>query len=334
MKLKFALLAVGIPLLALGGEGLYHAARNRQQVPMSCEQFVRQRPPELWLRLSACDLDYDTPGYRESNGRIAEIFFPVRAVRQPKSMPAPLLVATSDPDALAIVQATIGDGRQPDQEAVTVMMLRVVTLLKASREIEGVARAGLFELLQTKRSLQSFPVPLDAHYVVIDLHARPQVVVFGIEAGVGLLALLLFLVAGRGRAKALPAEPAVEAPATPVPVMLLLNLDRAAGTEAIEHAPPLGSREETIAALRRALGDIRFEDGGRGTFTRPDFTIEIDLGVHDPVWAATVRASGAGAKSALRALAGTTGWRLYVPKRGIFMDGIESPEQDERRFGI
>ena len=332
MKLKFALLAVGIPLLALGGEGLYHAARNLRQVAMTCEQFVRQRPRELWLRLSVCDLDYDAPGYRESNGRIAEIFFPVRAARQPKSMPAPLLVATSNPEALAIVQATIGDGRQPDQEAVTVMMLRVVTLLKASREIEGVARAGLFELLQTKRSLRSFPVPLDGHYAVIDLHARPRVVVPGIEAGVGLLALVLFLFTGRGRAEALPAEPVVEAPASPVPAMLLLNLDRAAGPDAIEHAPPLGGREETLATLRPALGGIRFEDGGWGRLSRPDFTIEIDLGVYDPVWTATVRASGAGAESAARALAGTTGWRLYVPKRGAFMD--DAPEQDERRFGI
>lgn len=322
MKLKFALLAVGIPLLALGGEGLYHAARNRQQVPMSCEQFVRQRPRELWLRLSACDLDYDSPGYRESNGRIAEVFFPMRAAGQPKSMPAPLLAATSNPDALAIMQATIGDGRQPDQEAVTVMMLRVVTLLRASREIEGVARAGLFERLQTKRSLQSFPVPLDARYVVIDLHARPQVVVPGIEAGVGLLAVLLFLLAGRGRPRALAAGPVAEGPAAPLPGMLLLNLNRSAGAEAVEHAPPLGSREETISALGRALGAVRFDDRGRGTFTRPDFTIEIDLGVHEPVWTATVRASGAGATSAVRALAGTTGWRLYVPKRGAFMDEL------------
>lgn len=328
MTLRFALLAVGIPLLALGGEGLYHAARSRQQVPMTCVDFVRQRPRDLWLRLTGCELDYDSPGYRESNGRIAEIFFPIRAVGQPQSMPAPLLAATTNPDALALVQGTIGNQRTPDQESVTVMMLRVVTMLKASREIEGLARSGVVDLLQTRRSLQSFPVRLDTHYVVVDLHARPQLVVPGVEAGVGLLAVVLFLLAGRrrGRARRRPAAPVAAMPVAPLPGMLLLNLEPSAGIEAIEHAPPLGSRDATRKALGRALSGIRFDDGGLGRFARPDFTIEIDLGVHEPVWAATVRASGAGATSAVRALAGTTGWRLYVPKRGVFLDAVDSRE--------
>ena len=325
MKLRFALLVIGLPLLALGGEGLYHAARSRRQVPMSCDWFVQQRPAHRWLRLTGCDLDYDSPGYRESNGQIAEIFFPVRVAGRSKSTPAPLLAATTDPDVLAIVQGTIGNGRQAGQEAVTVMMLRVVTRLRASREIEGLVRSGVLELLQTKRSLQSFPVPLDPHYTVVDLHARPQLAVPGIETGVGLLAVLVFLLAGRRRAKAVPAPAVAEAPATPLPGMLLLNLDRSAGPESIERAPPLGTREETIATIRRAVDGMVFDDGGTGTVTRPEFTIAVDIGVHEPVWTATVRASGAGAESALSSLAGATKWRLYVPKRGSFLDDASMP---------
>ena len=102
--------------------------------------------------------------------------------------------------------------------------------------------------------------------------------------------------------------------------MLLLNLDPSAGPESIEQAPPLGTREQTIVALRRALGGIEFDDGSLCRVAGPDFTMEIDIGEHEPVWTATVRASGAGAPSAVRALAGTTGWRLYVPRRGTFFD--------------
>lgn len=319
MKLRFALLAVGVPLLALGGEGLFHAARSRRQSTMTCEQFVRQRPRDLWVRLTGCELDYDSPGYRENGGQVAEIYFPIRAAGQPKGTPAPVLAATSNPDALALVQATIGNGRQADQEAVTVMMLRVVTLLHTAREVEGVVRTGIIERFQTKRSLQSFPVPLDPNYVVVDLHSRPALVVPGVEAGVGLLSVLLCLFSGRRRHTAPPAAIASISAGT-LPGMLLLKLDQSAGVEAIEHAPPLGSRDDTIANLRRALDGIRFQDGGTATLTRPDVTIEIDIGVHEPVWTATVRASGAGAAGALSALAGTTGWRVYAPKRGVFMD--------------
>ena len=322
MKLRLALLAVGIPLLALGGEGLFHAARSRRQSTMTCKQFVRERPAALWVRLTGCELDYEHPGYREADDHIAEIFFPIRAAGQPKGTPAPLLAATSDPEALAIVQATIGNGRQADQEAVTVMMLRVVTLLRASREIEGVARAGVIERLETKRSLQSFPIPLDPDYVVVDLHSRPQYVIPGVEAGAGALALLMFLRTGRRRVRRAtqPSVAVSEAPGAPLPRMLLLNLAASAGVEAIEHAPPLGTREETIAALRRALDGLQFDDGGTATFTRKDVAIEIDIGVHEPVWTATLQASGAGAASGVSALAGTTGWRVYVPKRGVFLD--------------
>lgn len=324
MKLRFALLAVGVPLLALGGEGLYHATRSRQQSAMTCDEFVRQRPGDLWVRLTGCALDYDSPGYREVDGHIAEIFFPIRITGQPKGSPAPLLASTTDPSALAIVQATIGNGRQADQEAVTVMMLRVVTLLRASREIEGVARAGVLERLQTKRSLQSFPVPLDPNYVVVDLHARPQFMIPGVEAGAGLFAVLMFLLTGRRRARRALVPAAAPAPSAPLPGMLLLNLDPSVGAESIEYAPPLGTRDATIAALRLALDGVRFNDGGSASVTRPDYAIEIDIGVYEPVWTATVRASGPGAASAVRALADTTGWRLYVPKRGVFMDAGET----------
>ncbi|HEX6972806.1 MAG TPA: hypothetical protein VF147_00310 [Vicinamibacterales bacterium] len=335
MKLRYVLLVVGLPLLALGAEGLYNGARGRRQATMTCEEFVRSRPKDLWLRLTACDLDYESPGYREVNGHIAEVFFPVRAAGQARNTAAPLLASTTDPDALAIVQGTLASGTQASQEAVTVMMLRLVTYLRASREVEGLARAGVVETLQTRRSLQSFPVPLDPNYVVIDLHARPKYVIPGVEAGVGLISLLLFLLTGRRRREpeAVPLESAsvenAEMPAAapaPLPAMLLLNLDASAGVETIEHAPPLGTREETIAALERALNGLRFDEGGRATVSRPDYTMEIDIGEQDPVWTATLRASGDGASSAIAALADTTGWRVYVPKRGMFLGASEGIE--------
>ena len=48
MKLiKIALLLVSILLLAIGGEGIYHAARSRQQLALTCEQFTGPPPRTL-----------------------------------------------------------------------------------------------------------------------------------------------------------------------------------------------------------------------------------------------------------------------------------------------
>ena len=52
-----ALLLVSLVLIAHGGEGLYHAAANRQPVAVTCSQLVQQRPRALWLRVSGCDME-------------------------------------------------------------------------------------------------------------------------------------------------------------------------------------------------------------------------------------------------------------------------------------
>jgi hypothetical protein len=328
MKLRFALLAIGLPLLALGGEGLYHAVSSHSQQAMTCDQFARRRPRGQWVRLTGCTLDYDAPGYREAKGQIAEIYFPVRITGQPRGAPAPLLAATRDAGALAIVQGTIGGGRQPDQEALTVMMLRVVTALKAAREVEGMTRAGVIELLLTRRSLTSFPVPLADGYAVVDLHKRPDFVLPGVEAAAGLLAVLLFLVAGRARRGAKGGAAELPLGKTPVaeglPAMLLLNLEPSAGPEAIEHAPPLGLRADVQARLAAALGTLKFDKVGRGSVKHADAALDFEIGTTDPVWSITVRASGPGALGAVRELAATEGWRVYVPKRGAFLGALDS----------
>src|SRR5918995_60723 len=105
--IRILLLLVGLPLLAIGSEGLYHAIRNREQRAMTCEQFVRERPKAAWLKLTNCDVDYIGAGYLESNGRISELLFPIRPAGQPRNIPAVAIIATKDSGALGIAQNTI-----------------------------------------------------------------------------------------------------------------------------------------------------------------------------------------------------------------------------------
>jgi hypothetical protein len=131
--IRILLLIVSVPFLFVGGEGLYHALRSRQQTVMTCDQFARDRPRVAWIRLTNCDVDYIGAGYRESRGRVTELLFPVRPAGQPRNVPAIAIVATTDPNALDIAQRAMAGPQQPDQEAFLVMMLRIVTALKAAR---------------------------------------------------------------------------------------------------------------------------------------------------------------------------------------------------------
>ena len=153
MKLNVVLLLIGLLLFALGGEGVFQAVRHRRQSTLTCGQFLSQAPRERWLRVTGCAIDYISPGIVENGGTIQELYFPVRPAGQPVTSPAPLVAATRDPQALAIAQAIIGDYKQPDQEAFVVMMLQIVTTLKASREVEGYVRGGPIERRQSRRAL-------------------------------------------------------------------------------------------------------------------------------------------------------------------------------------
>jgi hypothetical protein len=328
--LKIALLLGGILLLAVGGEGIFHAARSRQLMALTCEQFVEQPPQTLWVRISGCDIDYLGAGYHESKGRITELFFPMRPAGRARTTPASVLMATRDPEVLAIAQHTIGEGRQPDQEAFLVMMLRIVTMLKVSRQVEGYARSGVIGLLRTRRTLAGLSAPLAPDVVVIDLRGRPGFVRHGIEAAVGLLLVMLPLGLARRPSPAPADPPALDVPersAPPpdpiprrLPGLMLLNIDPAAGAGAVEHAPPIGTRSEVAQRLGSVFPGVRVDGDGRGTVRGEDWSLTLHLGDEDTVWTVTVEACGDGSVDAIRTLAAATRWRIFVPKRGGFVD--------------
>lgn len=326
-----ALLLVSLVLLAHGGEGLYHAATNRQPVALTCNQLVQQRPRAMWLRVSGCDIDYLGAGYRESNGHLDELFFPMRPPSQPPTSPIALVVATADPQVLAVAARTIGNNQQPDQETYLVMMLRIVTMLRASKEVDGYARSGIIERLQTRRALAGLSAPLAPDFVALDLHAKPSSVTPGIEAGVG-LALLLAALASRRRAPRATSvdetigdsggEAAFVATSPRrLPALMLLNLAPSPAASDLENAPPFGSHEEVIGRIVGILGPLGDAADGRKTVQGPDWSLAFDLGRDDQVWTITVDARGGDDSiAALERLASETGWQIFVPRLGTFVE--------------
>lgn len=330
--LTAALLLVSLVLIAHGGEGLYHAATNRQPVAVTCSQLVQQRPRALWLRVSGCDIDYLGAGYRESNGRLEELFFPMRPPSQPPASPIALVVATADPQVLAIAAKTIGNNQQPDQESYLVMMLRIVTMLRASKEVDGYARSGFIERLQTRRALAGLTAPLAPDFVVLDLHAKPSLVIPAITVGIGLALLLAALALRRRRPRAAvvdepmavdsSGEDALAAP-TPrrLPAVMLLNLGPSPAADDLETAPPLGSHEEVVERIAGILGPLSGAEDRRITVERPGWSVRFDLGGDERVWTIAVETRGGDESiAALETLARETGWQIFVPRLGTFIE--------------
>ena len=364
--LKLVLVLASVPLLALGGEGLYYATRTRQQVAVTCDQFVRQRPRASWVRINGCAVDYVAPALREDRGRIVELYFAVRAPSQSRLAEVALVAATSDPQVLDIAQNAIAGGSQADQDAFLVAMLRIVSVLQISRDVEGTIREGFLQRLQTQRMLSSFGTPLADDYAVLDLHARPSLVVPAIESAAGLLLLAAALFSGPRRAPVGAADadvtgaPAAVGSGPPVPLesalavesaggsapstaavlerrlprMMLVNLEPSAEAGEIEYAPPLGTRDEVRARIAAVLGELRAITDSRYAIEGPEWLLEIDLGADDPVWTVTIDARGSPAAAGeLTRLAAGTGWRIFVPRLGTFVDATSLAALDTPAAG-
>jgi hypothetical protein len=336
-----ALALAGFAGLAHGGESLYQARTNQQPLTLTCEQFARGRPSALWLRISGCSVD-DAAGYRESGGRLSELFLLMRPASQPPGAPVALVIATSDPGALAAAEATIGNHQQPSQEAYTQMMQRIVTSLNAAAGIEGYVRSGAIEKFRTRRSLAGLRALLAPDFVALDLHAKPSVVRPAIEVGIGLalLAVALFWRSRRAAPAAAEEEPptpgAVAGPnAAPqpsrIPPMLLLNLGPTAGPADLESAPPLGSRADVLQRLKAVLGESGGEADGRVKVHGSNWSLTLEVGQEDPIWTITIEALGDDSTDVLVRLARETGWRIFMPKLGRFIDPAAVGDVSSRR---
>jgi hypothetical protein len=115
---------------------------------------------------------------------------------------------------------------------------------------------------------------------------------------------------------------AAEAPArqvrVTVPPLLLLNLDVSAGPDAIEAAPPLGTRADVVAILAGVIPDLRV-DGAARLLTREDGSIGFDLGSGETIATVVVDARGEAGVALVKEILLMTGWRAFAPKTGLFV---------------
>ena len=399
--LKFALLIPAVAFLAFGTEGLYNASRSRTQATVTCAQLRQGGPPSLNLRVTGCEIDYKGGAYREAGGSIEELFLPARPAGAPVNQPAPLVVATRIPGALAVAQPLMKSGAPVSRSVQT--MQQAATAAGISGEITGLVRAGFLERLASRQVLSGLSSPLAANVILLDFHGSPSIVwpLSLVALGLASLATLGYLIrkspgppvpvvaesgdresvlerlmpyaAQVAEAAEPPAEavkapaPAPSAPPPPVPSaaapievptpievpapvsppkvayvpavqvaaeetnhvrlprVMLLKLDSSAGPEAIEMAPPLGTKDDVTALLREVFPDLEIDQAGRGAHEGPDHALAVDLGRDDTVYTAILDARGQTGITALRWVLETTGWRAFVPKAGRFVeaDGLE-----------
>ena len=321
--MKVLIFVPAAALLLLGGEGLYHAFISRQAVAIDCDEFARDRPRSHRLLVTGCEIDYAGAGYRESGDAVQEIYLPARPRGRP--VPAPLVVATRDPSALAVFGPVVTHSRTVSPQQSRAAMEKVAGLLQASRAIDGLARAGYVERLRSRRILSGLTAPLAEDAVIVDVRATPDFMrpLFAITAGV-LLAMVPFV---RRKASPEPESPGTLPGRVPptsqgsgvaLPKLLLLSLDVTATPDAVETAPPLGPRTDVIEILTGVIQDLEPDEQKR-VLARRDGSLSFDLGSHEPIATVVVDARGEAGVALVKEVLLMTGWRAFAPKTGLFV---------------
>jgi len=357
--LKPILLVPAAALLLLAGEGIYHAVRSRHAVDVTCDDLARGRRPGPRLRITGCDIDYAAAGYRESRGQIEELLIPARPA-QSAAMPAAVVIATRSPSVIALARRELGSGRTASNERAVQLIRELVTRLHASPAIEGLARVGVLERLRSGRILSGLGTPVARNAVIVDLQGTPDLVLplVALAAGASLAGLAFWpskvrpstsrstaIVDGAPRidppaaAAAAPpfnldeddrppaaaSRPVMATRGVSLPRLMLLAVDVSSGPEAIESAPPLGSRSEVEAILRGVIPDL--SPGARpATLARPDGSVIVDIGAAESVATAVVEARGEAGVALVKEVLLMTGWRAFAPKTGLFVsaDDLEA----------
>jgi hypothetical protein len=307
-------------LLTLGAEGLYHAFVSRESVAIDCGEFAHVRPRSHRLLITGCEIDYTGSGYRESDGEVQEIYLPARP--RGRAIPAPIVVAIRDGSVLSAFHSAKGGGALAPQQSMAVME-KVAGRLQVTRVIDGLARAGYVERLRSRRILSGLTTAVAEDAVILDVHGTPDFIrpLLSLAAGI-VLAALPFIRRGPRPAAAAPDQntvsPSVPATVAALPKLLLLKLDVNATPDAVETAPPLGPRDELIQILSGVVPDLEVNQN-RQLLMRPDGSLTLDLGAHDPVPTVVVDARGEAGVALVKEVLLMTGWRAFAPKTGLFV---------------
>lgn len=333
--MKPLLLVPAAALLALGGDGLYHALRSRDRVAIDCADFARARPSSHRVLVTGCELDYAGAGYRESNGKIEELLLPARPAG--RGAPAPLVIATRHPSALALVQSVLGGGKTASPQESVATMESAASAAGTAGPIDGLIRSGAIERIRTRRVLSGLPrsaVSPDA--AIVDLNRRATFVQPVLALAAGLLLGMVALLPSATKRGASWSREGTAAPHDPIagherphrssahgstvtlPRLLLLALDVTAGPDAVEEAPPLGSRRDVIARLHAIIPDAHADVAHR-RLSRGDESITVDLGAADPIVTAIVDARGEAGVALVKEILLMTGWRAFAPSTGLFV---------------
>lgn len=154
--------------LVWGGYATYVAVRNWSPTELTCAEFVAHRPDARWVRLTACEPDFERMAVETvqrnhvSTNEVSAVYVPLYARDTDKHGRAALVLAGDDAEMRAL-----GD-RYAASTAFDVVAREL------DGPIEGLAHSVLSMSATRRQDLRDLHLGLADDFVVIERGARPR----------------------------------------------------------------------------------------------------------------------------------------------------------------
>jgi hypothetical protein len=201
------LLPTAAASLIAGGWITYTAVREGKQLEISCDEYVRKRPANHWLKLTSCEYDFEhyAVKYKKhtdlTDGDIEAVYFPLRPTGDTLG-PVHLVVRHRDKNTLKVIEA-VEDGREPSPA--TLEKVRV----ELAKPVEGIVVSGFDD--SERDEIEGLGLGLGKNFDVLERDRTPNlgfgIVLLTIGGLAAMTALLMWVIALRRRRAAKPKLP-------------------------------------------------------------------------------------------------------------------------------
>lgn len=203
ISIRFYAFIAALFLLWVGEERIRSALANRELVTMKAADYVRAKPDAKWLELTDCFPSLMEAVSRVVDGKVKDVFIPIRALGDDGSGDAHVILASRDDRFVSIAQQLM-DVKETEAQVKIVNdnNERGVT----GHSFRGLVRHGADLASSERHEIESLQGSLTSDFVILDHDTEPSLTK-GILAVAGGFALLMYTVRHwvRSRASAAPA---------------------------------------------------------------------------------------------------------------------------------
>lgn len=162
------LLAAAAYLLVTGGQGVYTGLTNRTPTVLTITDYVDNKPEAKWLEVTDCYLDLTEAAYLEENGRMVEIYVPLR--ENPESEKVHLVLATDDSALMGLLKKM--QKVNSEQQALEFLTKHKDEVFQ-QRSVNGLVRYGVDLDEEDRGKLRALDKALVSNFAIIDEGAEP-----------------------------------------------------------------------------------------------------------------------------------------------------------------